>query len=78
MLLGSVSQPHRADSAKCSLAAAPTTRLGLQSGVLSRSNRKRGGHWVRVPCMNYFGAQGTDPPDPEGAGHAFGPPWAWS
>ena len=28
--------------------------------------------------MDYFGAQGAHPPDPVGAGHAFGPPWAWS
>ena len=33
---------------------------------------------MTVLCMDYFGAQGADPPDPVGAGHAPGPPWAWS
>ena len=44
----------------------------------NKSNLKRGDRWARVRCMHYFGAQGTAPADPVGAGHAFGPPWAWS
>ena len=39
---------------------------------LGRSNPKRGDHRLKVACNDYFGAQGAEPPDPVGAGHALG------
>src|SRR5262245_22294772 len=62
----------------CQRSAGPRPEWKSKGVALGRSNLKWGDHRLKVLCIDNFGAQGAEAPDPVGAGHALGPPWAWS
>ena len=57
----------------CTLHHAINRTLGL-----GQIKPETGRPLARGSLYGLFGAQGAEPPDPVGAGHTFGPPWAWS